>query len=213
MDTFHQWNWIQSTICNGHSNPKPDFCAASPPTPNPAPAPSPDGGGCVDDPIGWYDSGGEVYNCDWYKENSWCQYADEYPDINGVTANEACCTCGGGEISPTSPPVAAPSTAAPSLADGECIDSPLRFRAGKKFRNCKWVGSWRPDKRCAKRHVASHCPITCGSSCEEDSNRKFWLDPGVGNGKPKNCIWAGKNKTKRCKKKGIKETCRVTCSF
>ena len=52
---------------------------------------------CVDE---WYDSGGRKYNCAWYKENSshCTKYGHEYANF-GRTANEACCTCGGG-VSP-----------------------------------------------------------------------------------------------------------------
>lgn len=41
----NQWNWLKSTICSGHSNPKPSFCGdttAPPSGPNPTPpSPSP----------------------------------------------------------------------------------------------------------------------------------------------------------------------------
>lgn len=58
-------------------------------------------GYCRDSPSGWYDSGGPVFNCDWYAfgipgENSCEKDGDSYADENGITANIACCTCGGG---------------------------------------------------------------------------------------------------------------------
>jgi len=51
---------------------------------------------CEDSPNGWYDSDGPTYNCDWYKEGDRCaEDGDKYRN-QGKTANEACCTCGGG---------------------------------------------------------------------------------------------------------------------
>ena len=57
---------------------------------------------CVDDPVEWYDSDGPVYNCAWYgaPESSYCtSYGNSYVNF-GRTANEACCVCGGGRVSP-----------------------------------------------------------------------------------------------------------------
>jgi len=51
----------------------------------------------------WYDSLGESYDCDWYATDSdvYCGiFADETSHF-GVTANEACCVCGGGVSHPT----------------------------------------------------------------------------------------------------------------
>ena len=51
---------------------------------------------CTDDPDGWFDSDGSAYNCAWYSAGSNCaDYGDGYAN-NGVTANMACCVCGGG---------------------------------------------------------------------------------------------------------------------
>ena len=53
-------------------------------------------GSCVDSPSNWND--GED-NCADYASNDWCEdYGDYYSDDNGVTAAEACCACGGGEL-------------------------------------------------------------------------------------------------------------------
>merc|ERR1712110_548984 len=35
-----QWSWIKTTICDNHSDPKPDFCSSDPTPPSPTP-PSP----------------------------------------------------------------------------------------------------------------------------------------------------------------------------
>ena len=54
----------------------------------------------------WHDSDSEEYTCDWYSEDDHCDaYGDSY-EYDGYTANEVCCTCGGGtggtnETSPT----------------------------------------------------------------------------------------------------------------
>eukprot|EP00547_Thalassionema_nitzschioides_P010488 CAMPEP_0194225818 /NCGR_PEP_ID=MMETSP0156-20130528/40440_1 /TAXON_ID=33649 /ORGANISM="Thalassionema nitzschioides, Strain L26-B" /LENGTH=282 /DNA_ID=CAMNT_0038957921 /DNA_START=32 /DNA_END=876 /DNA_ORIENTATION=+ len=47
---------------------------------------------------GWFDEGGERYDCDWYTLEDNCdRYGDLYRDeIVCRTAKEACCACGGG---------------------------------------------------------------------------------------------------------------------
>jgi len=114
-----QFSWIKQTICGAHGSPKPDFCGSNPPpppgpsppvTPPPsssAPTPSPE---CEDDPVGWYDSDGDFYNCKRYAEGDNCaEYGDLYENF-GKTANEACCACGGGsDGGGPSPPPPGPS--------------------------------------------------------------------------------------------------------
>jgi len=51
----------------------------------------------------WYDSLGDAYDCDWYATDSdlYCgAFADDTSHF-GMTANEACCVCGGGVSHPT----------------------------------------------------------------------------------------------------------------
>lgn len=51
----------------------------------------------------WYDPLGDAYDCGWYATNSdlYCgTFAEDTPHF-GVTANEACCACGGGVSHPT----------------------------------------------------------------------------------------------------------------
>mmetsp|Transcript_6562 Transcript_6562/g.8537 ORF Transcript_6562/g.8537 Transcript_6562/m.8537 type:complete len:703 (-) Transcript_6562:138-2246(-) len=63
-----------------------------------------DGGGsptappiCTDVPD-WHDSDGAEYDCDFYADDNNCsEYGAEFSNF-GYTANEACCTCGGGNI-------------------------------------------------------------------------------------------------------------------
>jgi hypothetical protein len=47
----------------------------------------------------WHDEGGKSTDCKWYagKRKRCNKYGDKYP-FDGLTANDACCTCGGGEI-------------------------------------------------------------------------------------------------------------------
>jgi hypothetical protein len=76
--------------------------STAPPTPGPThavppPTPSPtyEDGGCVDSPSDWYDNIGD--NCDWYASFPYnCDWYGKFPNKDGVTANMACCACGGG---------------------------------------------------------------------------------------------------------------------
>ena len=72
---------------------------------------------CWDEP-NWYDSTGD--GCAWYEEEHNCEYfGDQFWSVDGLTANEACCACGGGLSS-------APAV---TLADENetpgCSDSPF----------------------------------------------------------------------------------------
>merc|ERR1712028_173934 len=58
---------------------------------------------CVDvkqsDGTEWFDADGEYYDCEWYGSyESYCDwYGDDYAsELDGITASQACCTCGGG---------------------------------------------------------------------------------------------------------------------
>lgn len=97
---------VHCCICGGGSNGPP---SPTPPSPSP-PSPTPPNE-CTDSPIGWYDSDGENFNCEWYAQGTNCEvYGDDYADANGITANIACCVCGGGTTNPT------PNTKAPTKA-------------------------------------------------------------------------------------------------
>lgn len=53
-------------------------------------------GRCNDKP-GWYDSDGPAYDCDWYASDaSHCVNYGAWFRNFGMTANDACCVCGGG---------------------------------------------------------------------------------------------------------------------
>merc|ERR1711865_185243 len=64
------------------------------PTPTPTPT-----GECEDLMVNgteWHDSYSSEYDCDWYSDDGNCQaYGDQY-EYDGLTADEACCSCGGG---------------------------------------------------------------------------------------------------------------------
>ena len=50
----------------------------------------------LSDGSAWHESTGDDYDCDYYNEDDRCDdYGDDY-EYGGYTANEACCTCGGG---------------------------------------------------------------------------------------------------------------------
>ena len=60
------------------------------------PSSAPPDSKCTDNPQGWYDSDGADYNCQWYAlVNNCSNFGNGYAN-NGITANEACCACGGG---------------------------------------------------------------------------------------------------------------------
>ena len=52
---------------------------------------------CVNVPETWHDTDGPVYNCDWYAQGTNCALFGGIDPNFGVTANQACCACGGGE--------------------------------------------------------------------------------------------------------------------
>ena len=72
--------------------------------------------GCTDEG-GFYNSPTTVYNCMWYAgtgtgTSTRCSQYGNYTHA-GVTANMACCACGGGDHAPTKAPTEAKSTKAP----------------------------------------------------------------------------------------------------
>jgi len=81
----------------GDSNP-----AHSPsPVPSPAPSRAPIfASNCVDDPFDWHAAAADIlFNCEWYSlvdSDRQCDLFGAIHNGNGVTASNACCTCGGG---------------------------------------------------------------------------------------------------------------------
>ena len=97
-------------ISNPKPTPSPTRSPTSRPTPSPTrsptrsptPAPTPqknndENSKCKDIP-NWYDQDGSYYNCNWY--GSQASHCSLYGKLNGQfnkNANQACCSCGGGQ--------------------------------------------------------------------------------------------------------------------
>merc|ERR1711935_913444 len=82
-----------------------------PPTVSPTPAPP-----CDDNPVGWFDSDGATFNCEWYSVGSNCDDYGDFYEREGTTANVACCACGGGTPLDTPSPVPASPSPSPSAS-------------------------------------------------------------------------------------------------
>lgn len=167
----------QVTPCEG-----PDCTTAPPPPPAttttrpPAPSTSPvQPGECVDksnaDGTPWHDADGPEYNCEWYVGDNVCDSMGDDFANDGITANMACCGCGGGNVATVQP------TAGPSTTDGpsECLDSSswifITYNGATK--TCSWVAN-KPGNRCGKVGtegvVASEaCPVACGA-CDSSTD-------------------------------------------
>lgn len=93
--------------------------------------------------------------CDWYARgffNRCAIFGNSRPNSEGVTGNDACCLCGGGQYfvdtpsptsSPTGPtasPTASP-TESPTIAPTQCanVDGWVNSRGD----GCEWYGRWR----------------------------------------------------------------------
>jgi len=148
-----------------------------------------------------------------YEATNSCQtFGHEFQNDQGLTANVACCACGGGlplDLG-AEDPVHAPSNQ-PSDIAVVCTDSPLKLLINNNTtKSCSWV-SRNTEKRCKKKGVASHCPNTC-NKCElfqcKDSNIRWYHK----NDQTKKCSWVGsRNRVKRCNIPGVMDTCRETC--
>jgi len=92
---------------------------------------------------------------------------------------------------------------------GECKDSLLEFKMGKKTRDCEWVAQ-NTNKRCRKGMVKSQCPVTCNapSFCDENSRAKFFVEEID---KFRKCNWVKKDPQNRCQMMEVCNSCRATC--
>lgn len=72
---------------------------------------------------GWYDSGGALYNCNWYENSNNCSRYGEYFQNYGQTAKDACCVCGGG------------------LLNRECTDTSDWNDSGGAQYTCAWYAA------------------------------------------------------------------------
>lgn len=97
-----------------------------------------DTGSCTDTPLSsgepWHDKGGDKYDCAHYgKKTKHCKNDGDKYDFEGMTANQACCACGGGQA-------------------GTCTDQKLpggelfHDSGGKKY-NCAYYSA-KPESRC-----------------------------------------------------------------
>ena len=118
---------------------------------------------------------------------------------------------------PTSAPLDTPAPSSSPTASSTCSDSPNQFRTTKPsgsyiWRNCSWVA--KNTIRCSWDGVSSICPATC-NSCNpcRDSTIRFRMVYN-GRNKARNCAWVGKrNKGKKCRASGARESCRETCGM
>jgi hypothetical protein len=108
-----------------------------------------------------------------------------------------------------------------------CSDSFLKAKIvnknGRKiWQGCDWVARKDTDERCKLNGVASHCPLTCNASCDENDEAidsilpfKFWFYKRL-KVVAKTCKWLGRMNThmrvKYCRIPLIEFTCRKTCN-
>ncbi|GFH58999.1 PKD domain-containing protein [Chaetoceros tenuissimus] len=70
---------------------------------------------CFDSPVNW-NAGEARYNCGWFKAQNRCQlYGHKVEGAEDKTANEACCTCGGGRIVSTTEIPTGEKSSSPSV--------------------------------------------------------------------------------------------------
>jgi hypothetical protein len=80
----------------------------------------------MDTPLDWYDSEGKEYDCVWYSEGRRCEAFGDKNANRGMTANKACCACGGGRKLFTS------RDELKEAVDEYCND-PVAWRDNEKF--------------------------------------------------------------------------------
>jgi hypothetical protein len=128
---------------------------------------------CIDDPVGFYDSEGDVFDCDWYASSNRCNiHGSNYGNaiFGGKTAKQACCICGGGRMvggsQPT--PTMSPITLAPTMQSTGCIDKPEGWHDsdGPSF-TCLWYGMGNNCQNFGDRYerlgvTANEACCTCG---------------------------------------------------
>ncbi|GFH52814.1 hypothetical protein CTEN210_09290 [Chaetoceros tenuissimus] len=95
---------------------------------------------CIDIIEGWHDKDGQTYTCSWYGQQDNCKkFGDSYSNM-GYTANENCCSCGGGKaIKSTSSPTSAPSKSQDQTSSESCTDTVLGWHdADHSMYDCEW---------------------------------------------------------------------------
>lgn len=116
-------------------------------------------------------------------------------------------------------PTMKPSLEATTIAES-CHDSPLRMKVfieseGKeKMKSCSWAGRVveKVTERCNLPGVSTHCPISCGTTCNDvDSEARFKIEKPDGKKINRYCTFVAKNPSVRCTFDGVTDTCRETC--
>lgn len=145
---------LNEQSCDGNSAPSGPYPTKSP-TKSPTQNPTFSNGQCKDYP-GWVDSAND--SCQWYSRNDNCRKfgrSSGKGKYSTVSANEACCACGGGNaniessptasptISPTSSPTVSPTS---SVARSKCESDETWYDSGGTKFNCEWYG--RNEKNC-----------------------------------------------------------------
>lgn len=159
--------------------------------------------GCSDLPFDWYtystpvgdNDEVDIINCPFLAENDgYCEVYGNYQNFDGITANEACCFCGGGlgeSLSPDLVPTAAPthtptprpsfdeaSTSAPSFDSADCKDDEQFKFKNKNKKSCKkWIARLaktesklaknfkKIEKLCKKKWEGKHIFEYCQETC------------------------------------------------
>lgn len=200
-DDYFGWGIVNYYAARSYVT-SPQGCAAySGPTVSPVPtqAPQPTAAPttCTDSPTGWTDSDG--WTCEQYGsyDNACSLWGDGYAGVDGKTANEACCVCGGGD-----------KGGGPNPPDDEtCQDTDQKFLVNDTEKHCRWALKY-PNRRCSD-FVTDLCPVTCGQPCTPvDTVGRFTLP----NNTLKSCAWASRNIQKRCRNYVVYANCPVTCS-
>jgi hypothetical protein len=100
---------------------------------------------CMDTPLDWYDNRGlGEFDCVWYSEGRRCEAFGDKNANRGRTANEACCTCGGG-YSGYSPVAFANKDELKEAIDEYCND-PVAWKYKEKFNIYGPIESWDVSK-------------------------------------------------------------------
>jgi len=118
---------------------------------------------CFDNPQGWYDIDGPVYDCQWYAGDNYCNtYGNGYKNMNKV-ANEACCICGGGAVCDA---CEEPCWGDGTICGGTCNKccNGYEFWSSKFMTTCGKEPCWRSGTAC-------WAGITCKTCCTGDGRR------------------------------------------
>uniref|UniRef100_A0A7S3PZ33 Ricin B lectin domain-containing protein n=1 Tax=Chaetoceros debilis TaxID=122233 RepID=A0A7S3PZ33_9STRA len=149
-----------------------------------------DNGKKHDNPVGWYDSQGPEYNCEWYAKNSNCDlFGGEYEFLSntihfrnfGMVAKEACVVCGGGRRSTHGQEAYSGAAGKPfrivnvnlqeQLQTGSCDDGSdiisRKFEAGKVFNKSKELWTWTKDGQL--NNIRCNKVLDVGAMCKTDS--------------------------------------------